>query len=232
MALSRIARRGGMSVARLAAALALAAAGGLAFLSSAGLLAVGLDSMPVRYGLAGAIGYLLFLGWIRLLVALRRDPPDPNSSPLEGADVVASRPDAVGDSPAFAGGRSGGGGGGASWSDSSNASTDGTGIDIGLDLDEGWPIGLALLVLGGAVIGAAYVVWTAPVLFAEIALDVALVGAIARRLPRDSAPYWMYSALRRTWLPAALVCLSLVALGVAFTWLDPSAKSIGDVFTR
>jgi hypothetical protein len=221
-----------MSLARLAAVLAVAAAGGLAFLSSAGMLALGLDSMPLRYGLAGAIGYLLFLGWLRLLVALRRDPPDPNSSPLEGADVLPTRPDAVGDSSPFAGGRSGGGGGGASWSDSTQVPGDSTGADIGLDLDEGWPIGLALLVLGGAVIGAAYVVWTAPFLLAEIALDVALVGAIARRLPKDSAPYWMFSALRRTWLPAAMMCLSLIALGVTFSWLDPSAQSIGDVFTR
>jgi hypothetical protein len=220
-----------MTLARVSAVLALMAAGGVAFLSSAAMLMLGVASMPLRYGASTAIGYLAFLGLLRLLVSLRHDRYDAGSSgELPGLDASG---DTGPKAPTlFEGGRSGGGGGGASWSEMPAVPAETSGLDVSLDVDDGWPIVLALLLAGGAAIGAVYVVWMAPILLAEIALDVALVGALARRLPRNSTRYWMSSAVARTWIPALVTCVSMIALGLALTWINPAADSIGDVFSK
>jgi hypothetical protein len=131
----------------------------------------------------------------------------------------------------FQGGESGGAGAGASWGDGAADSAASAASDGGLDFDlEALPV---VIVVGVAIAGltaVGYVLYTAPVMMAEVALDVALVSALARRLPRTAVRHWMRSAVRRTWKPAVAVLISLVLLGAAFGQLAPGATSVGEVF--
>jgi hypothetical protein len=104
------------------------------------------------------------------------------------------------------------------------------GIDLDLDLDDGWiiviPI-IAAVAIGAVVIG---VVWAAPTLFAELLLD-ALVGAgIYRGLRRWERSYWLESAVRRTRWAAAAVIVIAIAAGYLIQRFAPDTVSIGDLW--
>ena len=58
--------------ARVVVTIALLAAGCVAFLSSVLLLHLGLGSMPARYGVVVLVGYLSFLGLLRMAMWLKR----------------------------------------------------------------------------------------------------------------------------------------------------------------
>ena len=110
------------------------------------------------------------------------------------------------------------------------------GVDIGVDADEAWPVVLAIIIGGllalGGLFALLYVIYAAPVLLAEVALDAALVAGIYRKLRKEDARHWLTSAIGRTWKPAAIVagCLSLA--GMIVQWATPDALSIGDVIAR
>ena len=76
------------------------------------------------------------------------------------------------------------------------------------------------------------VVSAAPILLAEVALDAALVGTAYRRLRREDRHYWATTALRETWLSAAVMVVFMGVLGFALQRLSPDAVSIGDVARR
>jgi hypothetical protein len=74
-----------------------------------------------------------------------------------------------------------------------------------------------------------YVIYAAPLLLAEVALDAALVSTAYRKLRREEAGHWAGAVLRRTWLPAVVLVASLVAAGYALQRIVPEAQSIGGV---
>jgi hypothetical protein len=207
---------------RLAVLVILGVSGLAAFLSSVTMVALGLDVMAIRYFTATLAGYLTFLLLIRAWVSWRlRDP----GFDVDLPDLTSSSPTSSSPGP-FAGGRSGGGGGGVKWDASSSpAPSKGGGFDLGLD--DAWPLVLAAVCALGGVIALGYVVYAAPVLLAEVALDAALVTSLYRRLRREDARYWLGSAIRRTWMPAVTAA---AFLALALQWAVPDANSIGDVW--
>ena len=101
--------------------------------------------------------------------------------------------------------------------------------DVSIDLDDAWWLVVAgLLALGGA-LAIGYVVYIAPVLLAEVALDAALVTAVYRRLRPHDAQHWAIGVLRQTWVPAVLLVLFLAGMGAALQQVAPEARSIGGV---
>jgi hypothetical protein len=209
---------------RLQILLIVAASGGVAFLASMGLLRAGLTHMGVRYPIAALVGYAAFLALIRIWIAWQRRSLD---LPLDGLDVGPAR-GAGGGSDWFGGGRSGGGGGGGHWDGSSHGVE--SGIDAGFNVDEAWPLVLAAVFALGGVLALGYVVYAAPVLLAEVALDAALVTTLYRKLRREDTRSWVESAFRGTWLAALTVVAMLTCAGIAIQWFLPEAESIGDVF--
>lgn len=228
-------------------------AGSVAFLTSVLTLGAGLTSMTLRYALAVLAGYGAFLLFLRGWIALRRHEW-PNLD-LDGdiasdvIDAVAARlspkakaAEAFANS-AFAGGRTGGGGGGSAWTHAGSQAIERTreesaslaesaaeslgSVDIDLD-DFAWLL-LAAATLGLGLICLSYVVYTAPLLLAEVALDAALVSTIYRRLRREEAGHWTGAVLRRTWLPAAGLTLFMAIAGFALEQAAPHAHSIGGV---
>ncbi len=217
--------------------LIIAGAGVAGFLTSVGLLAAGVHQMWIRYGVAVLGGYAGFLGLLRLWIALRRgwsldlELPSHRAGANQGGGGLADL---------AAGGRSGGAGGGAHWDaqprafvasprSSGGSMSAGWFGSVDLDLDDAWWLLVALvLVLAGAV-AVVYVIYIAPVLLAEVALDAALVTTVYRRLRPHDVQHWSVGVIRRTWLPALVIALCLAGAGAALQQVAPEAQSIGGV---
>lgn len=208
---------------RLQVFLILCVCGLVGFLTSVALLRLGLEHMGLRYPLAVLSAYGTFLLCVRVWVQLRRhdgelqlDVPSPDIE-VGGAARGSG----------FGGGRSGGGGGGGRWQATSDVTH---GIDVGLDLDDGWLLVLCVACVAGGAFAIAYVIYIAPVLLAEVALDAALVSGVYRRLRRSDTRHWLDSALGRTSLPALLTTAFAGGVGAMVQWMVPAANSIGDVW--
>jgi hypothetical protein len=212
-------------------------AGGAGFLASVLLLwspAETFELMAPRYAVAALCGYLAFILLIRIWVALHRPgPADIGLDALDVLDMVGPRPwaSSVNDSaPLFSGGRSGGAGGSRQWLGTGSPdrkSSGGWGFDV--DLDDGvWLlVAAAAAVAGLAAIGS--VVYMAPVLLAEVALDAAIISVLYRRLRRDEQGYWLTTVLRHTWAPAVVLVVFAFVTGFALQQAAPEARSIGAV---
>ena len=212
-------------------------AGVAAFLSSLVALAAGVDSMTVRYPLAAACGYATFLLLIRAWIALHQrgmradgagdllvDVVDPVldvrvPNPLRGGTDVAF----------FTGGRSGGGGSGAAWSNLGSGSASNSGASFDVDVDDLWPVILAIACVLGGALAIAYVIYTAPVFLAEVALDAAIVSGVYRKLKKREPSHWAMTVVRHTAIPAVLLMLFAALGGYAAHLIAPEARSIGGV---
>jgi hypothetical protein len=211
--------------------------GGFGLLASFGMLQFGLESMAVRYPLALAAAYgffiLLLWLWLRTRAEDYTDIPDPSG--------LVPSPGGESTSPTF---ESGGGGdfsgGGASGSfdvqslAASDASPEPSSLIKeaagGLDGADELAIPLAVIVLAvGLALASLYVVYIAPVLFAELLVDGALTYALVRHLRQDDRPLWFETAVRRTVWPFAITAVFLVIVGAAMSAYAPTAKSIGQV---
>jgi hypothetical protein len=219
-------------------------AGGAAFLASVLLLwspADVFEQMAPRYAVAAVCGYAAFLALIRAWIALHQPPrdhvpgdgPGLDVDPTDVLDVVTDLPPSGRSAPRmFGGGRTGGAGASEEWSPAAahSGGRAGRGWNLDIDLDEGvvWiVVAGACAAFGFAAIG--YVIYTAPVLLAEVALDAAIVSALYRRLRSDQRGYWLSTVLRRTWAPALILFIFAFAAGFALQQAAPQARSIGAV---
>lgn len=226
----------------MALILALAAVG--AFLTSASLVVLELNSMGLRYALAVVGGYFFFLSFVRVWIAYqtrnwsfgRRKSEDRSPSNDQGSFEL---PDlsALGDLSSGAGGFSGGGGAfggaGASGSFGDAVTTEGSSSSV---LDgvsggdgEGVAILIAVVALLGGVIALGFVVYSSPLLLAEVLLDVAVVGALYRKNQRHERGHWAAGVLSRTYKPALVLALFAAIFGFATQSLAPEEHTLGAV---
>jgi hypothetical protein len=220
--------------------LLVAGAGLAGFLSSVALLRAGLDQMAFRYPAAVLAAYLAFLGLLRLWIAWQRGQWSPDVDVFPETRGSAAGQNDLARELAH-GGRSGGAGGGARWDGQAHGivakpaaapSSGGSGGGFDLDLDEGWWLVLAaVLVLGGA-LAVVYVIYIAPVLLAEVALDAAVVTTMYKRLKPHDLQHWSVGVIRQTWLPALILVLCLAGAGFALQQVAPEARSIGGVLAH
>lgn len=225
-------------------------AGGIAFLCSAVTLWAGVDSMAVRYGLAAVAGYLAFGGVLRVWIGWRRGwldsvadlpTPDLDFTGSHGADSGSSL---------FSGGRSGGAGASASFSPepyappvddsdagpvlpvlgSSERKGDGVLSNV-VDVDDQriWLVVLALILAFGALVAVAFVVYSAPVLLTEVAIDAGVMSGVYRSVRRHDDGNWVGAVWRRTWVPALVVIVCVSVAGYLLQLAVPDARSIGGV---
>lgn len=197
-------------------------------------LRAGIDSMTIRYPLAVACAYLFFL--FLLWLWLRTKPhdyvniPDPSVLPGRGSGDIAVR-------YTGGGGRFGSGGATSSFDEPagfsaeiSNASSPvGDAVGSIADADEvALPIVAVALAIGLA-LASFYLVYIAPILFAELLVDGALSYALYRKLRHDESAHWLVTACRRTALPFGATALFLSLAGAAMSTYAPGARSIGEV---
>lgn len=217
--------------------------GAAGFLSSYEMLKAGMVEMWLRYLCAFGVAYLVFLLllwlWLRTSFEDYADGADlgdlsPSSSHGAGGSghsVFAGR-----------GGTADGGGASANFDHGPIeaiplADTDGGAIGDALgdtlgaaaDADE-FAIPLVILVLVAAlVLSSAWIVYSAPALFAELLLDGVLAASLYHRLRGLEARHWLLTAVRRTLWPFVLTALVAAGAGWWMQRIAPEAHSIGDV---
>jgi len=192
------------------------------FGASVAMLTAGVETMALRYMLAMGIAYIVFL--LLLWIWLRTSAADYLDLAGEGDGIGAAR----GGSGDYAGGGGSFDGGG----DSTVEAAVGGPFDVIGPADEGAiPLAVILLALGIA-LSSLFVVWSAPVLFAEILVDALLAAGLYRRLRVLDPRHWMVAALKRTLVPFILTTLTLAAAGWGMQAYAPHARSLGDVLAN
>lgn len=95
--------------------------------------------------------------------------------------------------------------------------------------DEGLPILIAIIAVLGGLIALGFVVYSSPMLFAEVLLDVAVAGALYKRNKRHQRGHWAAGVLRRTYKPVLVLALFASVFGFATQSLAPTEKTLGAV---
>ena len=233
------------SFPRLQMSLLVGITGAAGFVASFMLLHLGLMTMWVRYLAAFGLAYGVFLAllwlWLRTKVDDYLDLPDlPGGNWSSGSSAEVSGVDAV---PLRSGGGGEFGGGGASASfdapaqsvpDSGSGVGDAVGDAVGAvaDADE-LAIPLLVLVLAMALVfSSLYMVYTAPALLAEVAVDGLFAAGLYRKLRGLESSHWLQTAIKRTILPFALTAALVSGVGWGLEQAAPGAHTLGQALTQ
>lgn len=230
---------------RLQMALIVAIAGLIGLLASFAMLQAGLQSMAVRYPLALVFAYTAFLLmlWIWLRASRSDHGPDLPDPGIDlpggsGSGTRAFNSDAPPEWSSGGGGDFAGGGASESWNVGDVLPSEApSGLNVvaeGLGAADEAAVPIALLAAAAALVvvlafASMYVIWTAPVLFAELLFDGALSYALYKRIRKTERRHWFNTALRLTVVPFLLTAIFLGLLGWAMHAYAPNAASIGDV---
>lgn len=189
------------------------------------MLQAGLTSMALRYCYAMGAAYIVFIVLLWLWLRWNADGLDLPSGDGGGGDPVS----------AFSGkgGTFDGGGASGDYEPASQAfdAGSGSGDGFGADVDVGdAAIALAVVALViGVALSSLFVIYTAPVLFAELLVDGLLSASLYRSLRGVDRRHWLDSALRRTCVPFLLTAAFVTAAGWGMGVYAPEAVSIGEV---
>jgi hypothetical protein len=189
--------------------------GSCGLLASIAMLRAGLLSMPARYAIALLVAYAAFLGLLRLFV----DDTETGNADLPGNSIAGSHDPSSAQASSMHdvidahGSRSGSG----SWFDG-----------IGLDDELVLPL-LLLLAVVTIAFASAWIIASAPTLFAELFVDCALSAGLYRRLRTLERRHWLDTALRHTIWPFVATALVVVTFAFVAHHYRPLAHSIGDV---
>lgn len=230
---------------RLHMTLLLALVFACAFVTTRVMHALGVHSMGVRYLVASLTGYATFFGvlraWLWYVTAEAATDLDPGATPDEVATAID--PDAplrdapegaepslatggssgtidpgfVPDLPLGGGsGSSGGGGGGGGFS----LDVDGEGLVAVLVI--------ALVALVAAVVfgAAGYIIYQAPAVLGEAAVEAVLATVLARSSRRVTTADWTGSVWSATWKPAVLMTMVVTCAGFMLQGLCPGADTM------
>ena len=218
------------------------ATGGSGFLASFIMFKMGIDGLALRYTLAMGVAYIAFLGllwiWLRFRADDFLDAADPTMV-VDGVDALSIAEDAI--DLVGHGGSFDGGGASASYELAGDSSSqlasagDGMGESIGDKLgalgeaDEA-AIPIAVIVLIGAIIlSSLFIIYSAPLLFAEIIVDGLLSASLYRRLRGLESKHWIQTAIKRTIWPFAITTVVVCLAGWSMASYAPGARNLGEV---
>lgn len=225
------------SFPRMQMALLVGLTGGFGLLASFTMLRLGMDSMALRYPLALSFAYVFFLFlmwlWLRTNAEDYLEIPDvPDVLPHARSSECTHDFKSGGDGDFGGGGASGSFDGPATAIDeATSAPQQSIGDSVGsvVDADE-FAIPLAAVALAiGIALASLYIVYIAPILFAEVLVDGALSYVLFRHLRGQDPQHWLASTFRRTAVPFTATAIFLVAAGAAMAFYAPGAKSVGQV---
>jgi hypothetical protein len=211
---------------RLQMFILVALTGAAGFLASYTLLQLGMESMTLRYPIAVAVAYCVFLLLLRVWLAVQSSGWEGVMDAGDLVEVADIGLDGTGHTAQTLshGGRS------ALRHVSGSQSGSGKGFDFSLDFDESAVFVLvAILIIAVAALATSlWLVWMAPGLFAEVLVDGLIMAGLYRRLKRHDEPeYWLYGAVRRTWVSAVIAALLFSIAGGLIHQAVPEARSLG-----
>lgn len=196
--------------------------GGAGFLASFSLLEAGMGAMSLRYPVAVGIAYLvfLFLLWLWLRTSARdyADLADPSWIPIPQRSLSPAS-----DQPfAGKGGEADGGGASGNFdlpddggiSASEAAEPVGEALGSAAQADEFAIPLVAIVAVAAIALSSLFVIYSAPLLFAELLIDGALAASLYRRLRGIDARHWLETAVRRTALPFLVTACFAAAAGL------------------
>jgi len=229
------------SYPRLQMALLVSITGAACFLASYVLLSSGLLVMWLRYLAAFGIAYLVFLGllWVWMRTSAK-DYADVDPSGLTPGHDAAGSADA-----AFCGKGGSFDGGGASGNyESMPTPANSTAFETEGDSSIGDTVGavceadelaiplIAILFLAGLILSSLWVVYAAPLLFAELLVDGVLAASLYRRLRGLESRHWLETAVRRTALPFVLTAIVLAGAGAGMQHYAPQAHTMMQAWSQ
>jgi len=127
------------------------------------------------------------------------------------------------------GGEFGGAGASASFDLGSNDSGASEALDAVGSADEVLPIVIAVVAVLGGLIALGFVVYSSPVLFAEVLLDVAVLSAVYKKNKRHQRNHWAAGVLGRSYKPMLVLAVFAAIFGFAIQSLAPKEKTLGAV---
>ena len=213
---------------RLQMVLLVAITGASGFIASYVLLQLGLTKMWVRYLTSFAVAYAVFLFLLWLWLISRAEDyanvsdflPSPSSGSTgdalegKGGEISDGGPNPRGHDAAFN-------------STASRAAGD-TLSRVAAVEDLAIPL-LVFALFATLILSSLWVVYSAPVLFAELLVDGAFAAGLYRHLRGREPRHWLETAVRRTFLPFAVAAVVVTLTGWLMTLYAPEASSIGDV---
>lgn len=221
------------SYPRLQMALLVSITGASGFLASYILLNNGLLTMWIRYLAAFGIAYLVFLGllWIWLRTSARDYEGIESLIPTHG-HTGSSTSNSVfsGNGGSFDGGGASGNFDDALMPSTSLEVNDDTifkeAASIATEADEFAIPVIALLFLLGLLLSSFWVVYAAPILFAELLVDGVLAASLYKRLRGLQARHWLETAVRRTAAPFCITAIVLACAGLGMQHYAPDAHTM------
>ena len=222
------------------------------------LILLGLTRMPVRYGIAIVLSYLMFFLFIKLwlLYIGAGNAKDQTEATIDGFSIPDIFPLPGGRTPdaanagvfeGFQGGASGGGGAVRSFAESAARSV--TTSDAGTNLrpvadsagsagdildaaDDSFLTVIAIVLLItlalSIFIAGGYLIWSAPAILSDAAFHALLVAGFARKVKQAEASNWETTIFKATWWAFLLVLIFSVAFGILAQIVFPEAKTLRD----
>jgi polyferredoxin len=216
------------SLPRLQMSFLVAITGAVGFIASYFLLQAGLTQMWARYLIALVLAYMsfLFLLWLWLCTKAEDYTDIPDLSGISPSSNGSTTADYSGTGGEF-------GGGGASGSFDSTEIAESSPIESAFETvaeaDElAIPLFLIITLVALAV-ASLWVVYSAPVLFAELLLDTMLAAGLYRKLRKLESRSWLETAIRRTFLPFLITAIVISTTGWWLQANHPSAESVGEI---
>jgi uncharacterized membrane protein YgcG len=216
-------------------------------LSSKLMLELGATSVLWRYPLAVGGSFLVFLLLVRVWIWYVAFPRRSSGVGLPDVGNVFDVPSGSGGTNAgtfsgFGGGDSGGGGASDAWGGAadtasgpgpgSGSSSWFSGMDLDVDLDDGWWVvlifALLVLVIFG---GAAYLIYFAPHILPDVAVQAVLASSLHGASKKMEQDGWVTSIVRSTCIPFLLVMVMSVALAYAIHSHCPGAVKMMDALS-
>lgn len=201
------------SFPRLALGLVLALTGLAGFGFSFFLLKAGLGAMWLRYPVAVLGAYAIFLLLMRCWVEIEHsqiNPEDPEI--LDALENGAPEPSNTRSSDNW-----------LDWLDLPDTNL--------FDAEGCLPailIGVVIALMGMVIVALI----GAPVLLAEVLIDILLAGVLYRRLKRAAEENWLGTCIRKTWVFVLCTAGLLFVAGVCLTIAAPEAESIGPALEK
>ena len=204
---------------RFQMALIVAFTGLAGLLASAVMLRLGLHSMALRYPLATVLAYAAFLGLLWLWMRTRAEDW---SDAGDGVQLAADAADCI--SPAL---RSRGGGLPHTARAQPDSGSDGPNPGSLVDADELAVVILVVVAVVSMLFSGVYLVFQAPALLAEVALDGAVAGSLYHRLHQAERQHWVQSAWGYTRWPLCFVLITVALVGWGLGQAVPGAVTLG-----